>query len=112
MSTDEFQNTPLPDESRGRIRGSGRIRPSLGVYQAEQYASDMVRVKAALEAGLDPTVKLPFVATHTQRSPATLYRDIASGHLPKPTKVGRSSSWRFSDVEAYRAGASSVKELT
>ena len=43
-------------------------------------------------------------------SRATLYRDIASGRLPKPTKVGRSSRWRFSDIELYRGGTSSNQE--
>lgn len=84
-----------------------RLRRASG---GEQYESEMIRIKAALSAGLDPTVCLPFIAFHTQRSPATLYRDMASGRLPKPTKVGRSSRWRFSDVELYRGGTSSNQE--
>ena len=77
---------------------------------AEQYESEMIRIKVALSAGLDPTVCLQFVAFHAQRSPATLYRVMASGRLPKPTKVGRSSRWRFSDIELYRGGTSSNQE--
>lgn len=104
-------NQPVNGIARRRFDKKSVNESGLGrASGAEQYESEMIRIKVALSAGLDPTVCLQFVAFHAQRSPATLYRDIASGRLPKPTKVGRSSRWRFSDIELYRGGTSSNQE--
>ena len=35
-----------------------------------------------------------------QRSRASIYRDIKNNTFPKPLKLGSSSRWRLSDVEA------------
>lgn len=34
------------------------------------------------------------------RSPASIYRDITRGAFPRPVKLGGSSRWRLSDVNA------------
>jgi predicted DNA-binding transcriptional regulator AlpA len=36
-----------------------------------------------------------------QRSRASIYRDIARGAFPKALKLGHSSRWRQSEVDAY-----------
>ncbi|MEO0938094.1 MAG: AlpA family phage regulatory protein [Pseudomonadota bacterium] len=38
------------------------------------------------------------------RSRASIYRDIAAGHFPKPTRLSGSSRWRRSDVLRVLAG--------
>jgi len=34
------------------------------------------------------------------RSPASLHRDIAEGHVPPPLKFGRSARWTEIDIDA------------
>ncbi|WP_073034603.1 helix-turn-helix transcriptional regulator [Roseovarius pacificus] len=36
-----------------------------------------------------------------QRSRASIYRDIQRGEFPRPLKLGSSSRWRRSEIEAY-----------
>ena len=35
-----------------------------------------------------------------QRSRASIYRDISDGRFPRPLKLGASSRWKLSEVEA------------
>lgn len=35
------------------------------------------------------------------RSRASIYRDIQRGEFPRPLKLGSSSRWRRSEIEAY-----------
>lgn len=47
----------------------------------------------------DAGVELPLVCAITGRSPASVWRDVASGRLPKPLKYGpRSTRWRVGDL--------------
>ena len=39
------------------------------------------------------------------RSPASIWRDVAAGRLPRPTKVGHSTRWRVGNVRAVMRGA-------
>ena len=74
--------------------------------------SRTTRLLTLLQAlrGKKRPVTAAVLAAQLEVSERTLYRDIASGRLPKPTKVGRSSRWRFSDIELYRGGTSSNQE--
>ncbi|MGR3572809.1 helix-turn-helix transcriptional regulator [Brevirhabdus sp.] len=49
----------------------------------------------------DKLVSIAAVAAILDRSRASIYRDIAQRVLPKPLKIGRSSRWRMSEVDAY-----------
>lgn len=46
-------------------------------------------------------VTINTIVNMLQRSKASIYRDIAIGDFPKPLKLGHSSRWRHSEVEAY-----------
>lgn len=49
----------------------------------------------------DKLVSIAAVAAILDRSRASIYRDIAQKVFPKPLKIGRSSRWRMSEVNAY-----------
>jgi predicted DNA-binding transcriptional regulator AlpA len=51
----------------------------------------------------DRLLKLPQVCDMLGRSRASIYRDIAAQAFPEPVKVGASSRWRMSEVQAYIA---------
>lgn len=40
------------------------------------------------------------MAAHLDMSPSTFYRNVRSGHLPAPVKIGRSRRWDRLDVES------------
>lgn len=90
-----LSDADFADRSEKRV---GRAMP------IDDYVVDMRRVKASQELGIDPVVALPFVIRHSGRSAATVYRDIAAGHLAKAMKRGASSVWSFSAVDAYARG--------
>ena len=43
-------------------------------------------------------VSIHIVMAVTERSRASVYRDVASGRLPKPFKQGSSTRWRLGDL--------------
>lgn len=75
---------------------------------ADTYRRDLERISAARSAGADPHVSIEFISHHVQRSKASVYRDVESARLPKPIKVGRSSTWPFSAVDLYARGLPTV----
>ena len=76
----------------------------------DRVASEFERVGQAVRSGLDPDVKLPFVAAYLQLSRATVYRHIAkgTGKFPPGTVRAGGRFWRYSEIEAYRMHAASV----
>lgn len=56
------------------------------------------------EQGVDATFPMSFVKEHLGTSHSTLYREIKRGNFPAAIKAGHMSSWRFSEIEAYRLG--------
>lgn len=75
-----------------------------------KYAQQLQRVKAAQDQGIDAMVSLPFIAAHSSRAAATVYRHIKAGALPAPSKVGRASVWPFSAVDAYARGTAPTQQ--
>jgi predicted DNA-binding transcriptional regulator AlpA len=53
------------------------------------------------QQALDPLLPLSALVETLQRSRASIYRDVKRGAFPKPLKLGGSSRWRRSDVEAF-----------
>jgi predicted DNA-binding transcriptional regulator AlpA len=51
----------------------------------------------------DRLLKLPQVCDMIGRSRASIYRDVATKAFPEPLKVGGSSRWLLSEVQAYIA---------
>lgn len=49
-------------------------------------------------------VDLKVVSTLLDRSPATIWRDVANGRILKPQKVGSSSKWRVGYVRSVISG--------
>ena len=76
-----------------------RTQRQLAVFKRE-----IEIVMAQSLAGIDPPVSIATTGFMTKRSHATIYRDIKKNILPKPTKIGRSSMFRYSIVKAYAAG--------
>ncbi len=89
---------------------ASRKRMQRRVLSSAEYAQQLQRVKAAQDQGIDAMVSLPFIAAHSSRAAATVYRHIKSGALPAPSKVGRASVWPFSAVDAYARGTAPTQQ--
>ena len=73
---------------------------------SETYGQDLQRIRQSLDAGLDPDVRIDFIAPYLGESRANLYRKmkLTPPQFPNPIKRGHGSFWPFSLVEAYRKG--------
>lgn len=49
----------------------------------------------------DQLVDMAFITTYTNCSDKWFYKLISEGQFPKPIKLGRSSRWLASEVEAW-----------
>lgn len=49
----------------------------------------------------DPLIDMHFITTYTNMTDKWFYKLIGANQFPKPIKLGRSSRWRKSEVEAW-----------
>ncbi|OKP23807.1 helix-turn-helix transcriptional regulator [Serratia fonticola] len=49
----------------------------------------------------DPLVDMTFITRHTGMTDKWFYKLISEGLFPKPIKLGRSSRWLHSEVQAW-----------
>ncbi len=49
----------------------------------------------------DPLIDMNFITTYTNMTDKWFYKLIGDNQFPKPIKLGRSSRWRKSEVEAW-----------
>jgi len=49
----------------------------------------------------DPLIDMNFITTYTNMTDKWFYKLIGANLFPKPIKLGRSSRWRKSEVEAW-----------
>ncbi|MCM6972140.1 AlpA family phage regulatory protein [Enterobacter hormaechei] len=49
----------------------------------------------------DPLIDMIFITTYTNMTDKFFFKLIKNGQFPKPVKLGRSSRWRKSEVEAW-----------
>ena len=49
----------------------------------------------------DPLIDMTFITKFSGMTDKWFYRLISEGQFPKPIKLGRSSRWRKSEVEAW-----------
>lgn len=49
----------------------------------------------------DQLVDMAFITNYTEMTDKWFYRLISEGQFPKPIKLGRSSRWLKSEVEAW-----------
>ncbi|WP_320910425.1 AlpA family transcriptional regulator [Citrobacter farmeri] len=49
----------------------------------------------------DPLIDMMFITTYTGMTDKWFYKLISDGLFPKPVKLGRSSRWFRSEVEAW-----------
>ncbi|HEM6741980.1 helix-turn-helix transcriptional regulator [Citrobacter braakii] len=49
----------------------------------------------------DQLVDMTFITTYTEMTDKWFYKLISEGQFPKPIKLGRSSRWLKSEVEAW-----------
>ncbi|CAB5540353.1 Predicted transcriptional regulator [Citrobacter youngae] len=49
----------------------------------------------------DQLVDMVFITTYTEMTDKWFYKLISEGQFPKPIKLGRSSRWLKSEVEAW-----------
>ena len=49
----------------------------------------------------DPLIDMHFITAYTNMTDKWFYKLIAENEFPKPIKLGRSSRWRKSEVEAW-----------
>lgn len=62
------------------------------------------RVMVLRDRGIDPDVRMAFVAYYLGESQANLYRRCAAGQFPTPIRRGRSTYWFLSQLDAFKAG--------
>ena len=93
---------PAPKVSAPKAKGSRAAKRPV----SETYGQDLQRIRQSLDAGVDPDVRIDFIAAHVSESRANLYRKmkLTPPQFPNPIKRGRGSFWPFSLVEAYRKG--------
>lgn len=53
----------------------------------------------------DQLVDMAFITTYTEMTDKWFYKLISEGLFPKPIKLGRSSRWLKSEVEAWCSSA-------
>lgn len=75
--------------------------------RSANYAVELERIGLARAAGLDPDVRMEFIALFLNESRANIYRKLKLGQFPEPVKRGRGSFWPMSTIEAYKAGKTS-----
>lgn len=68
------------------------------------FTRELIVIKAQCEAGLEPAISIAGTCYMSNRSHATVYRDIQKRILPAPIKIGRNSALPFAVVKAYAAG--------
>ena len=49
----------------------------------------------------DPLIDMNYITSFTGMTDKWFYKLISEGHFPKPIKLGRSSRWLKSEVEAW-----------
>lgn len=49
----------------------------------------------------DPLIDMVFITTYTNMTDKFFFKLIKNGQFPKPVKLGRSSRWRKSEIEAW-----------
>jgi len=60
-------------------------------------------MKNELETAPRRILRLPEVLARTGMGRSWVYREIAVGRFPKPTKIGRASGWDSEMIDAYLA---------
>lgn len=68
------------------------------------FKRELEVINAQRAAGFDPNVRVATAGIMSNRSHASMYRDIKKAALPKPTKIGSRSFFPLSVVLAYVAG--------
>ena len=93
---------PAPKILTPKTHGRQAMKPMV----SGTYGEDLQRIRQSLNAGLDPDVRIDFIAPYLSESRANLYRKmkLTPPQFPNPIKRGHGSFWPFSLVEAYRKG--------
>lgn len=58
-------------------------------------------VSTPLLCAEDPLIDMTFITTYTGMTDKWFYKLMGEGQFPKPIKLGRSSRWFKSEVEAW-----------
>lgn len=93
---------PAPKVPAPKAKGSRAVKRPVN----ETFGQELQRIRQSLDAGLDPDVRIDFIAKYLGESRANLYRKmkLTPAQFPNPIKRGHGSFWPFSLVEAYRKG--------
>lgn len=93
---------PAPEVPAPKAKGSRAAKRPVD----ETFGQDLQRIRQNLDAGLDPDVRIDFIAEYVSESRANLYRKmkLTPPQFPNSIKRGHGSFWPFSLVEAYRKG--------
>ncbi len=93
---------PAPKVPAPKAKGSRAAKRPVD----EAFRQELQRIRQSLDAGLDPDVRIDFIAKYLGESRANLYRKmkLTPPQFPNPIKRGHGSFWPFSLVETYRKG--------
>ncbi len=90
---------------------SASLKPAVSQPVDAKKAAKLVRlqkefqrVAAQRTSGVDPTVRMAFVAYYLGESESNLYRRRADGQFPTPIQRGKGTFWRMSDLDAFKTG--------
>lgn len=101
----------IPIEPNNALQLNTQGRPSGEIQapnrpNADNYVKELRHIRQAADAGLDPDLRLDFIARYVNESRSNLYRkmNLTPPQFPKPIKRGKSSFWPLSLIETYRKG--------
>jgi len=82
---------------------------SCGTQKAAKYREDVeLRLKRILmrfdDLPDDAVIDIRVVAAVLNRSPSSIWRDVANGRMPKPIKIGGSTRFAIGNVRAIARG--------
>lgn len=100
----ELTSACLPLGCKQLIRGIADKKQMREERRLAAFVREIAVIKAQCDVGMDAYISIAATCFISNRSHATVYRDIQKRILPTPTKIGRSSMLPFAAVKAYAAG--------
>lgn len=98
-----YVRNPLKEYRRAMLLKPAAVLQSLIIQRENQRMNTKTSAAPAttLLNADDPLIDMHFITTYTNMTDKWFYKLIGANQFPKPIKLGRSSRWRKSEVEAW-----------
>lgn len=98
------ESAPLGGNKTLTRKKSATDKPRVQIsHLSPTYQRQLANIVSQRAAGLDPDVRMSFIAQYLQESKANLYRKMGKD-FPLPIKRGKGSFWPMSQIDMYKAG--------